>query len=423
MKRMISLAVTSAILASSQVQATVSDDDFAQLKADFAALAQRLSSLEAENASLRQLSESTVTKLEIAQTELVGAKKGNSATSWAERIKVKGDFRYRYEEIDVEGKDTRERNRIRARAALVASLPNDVEVGLGIATGGDDPVSTNQTLGGGGSTKDVRLDLAYAKWQATDEIYLTAGKMKNVFYKPQKSALLWDGDYNPEGIGAGWRGEHLFATFVGNWLESDSKKGNEQFTWGLQGGVKFALGDASLTTGLGYYDVPVKGSSAFYGDSDDFFGNSFECSDLDDLSTCVYAHDYEELEVFADLGMNIFDMPLNIFANFVQNQAVDDYDTGWIAGAKLGKASGRGSWQLAYQYQDLEKDAVLGLVSDSDFAGGGTDGKGHRLTGAYGINKRWNLGFTWFIDNEAGEGNLEKALSYDRFMIDAVFKY
>jgi len=423
MKRLLSSAIASAVLASAQVQATVSDDDFAQLRADFSAMAQRLNALEAENASLRELSESTVTELEVAQTELAGVKNGNTATSWAERIKVKGDFRYRYEEIDVEGKDNRERNRIRARAALVASLPSDVEVGLGVATGGDDPVSTNQTLGGGGSTKDVRLDLAYARWNATDNIYLTAGKMKNPFYKPQKSALLWDSDYNPEGIGAGWSGKHLFATFAGNLLESDSKSGNQQFTWGLQGGMKFALGDASLTTGVGYYDIPIKGNSSFYGDDDDFFGNSFECSDHDDLSTCVYKYDYEELEVFADLGMNIFDMPLNIFANFVQNQAVDDYDTGWIAGAKLGKASGRGTWQLAYQYQDLEKDALLGLVSDSDFAGGGTDGKGHRLTGAYGINKRWNLGVTLFIDNEAGQGNLEEPLSYDRFMIDAVFKY
>ena len=46
--------------------------------------------------------------------------------------------------------------------ALVAKPTDTTEVGLGMATGGDDPVSTNQTLGGGGSTKDVRLDLAYA---------------------------------------------------------------------------------------------------------------------------------------------------------------------------------------------------------------------------------------------------------------------
>ncbi len=423
MKRLISVAVTSAVLASTPVQATVSDDDFAQLKADFTAMAQRLNALEAENANLREISESTVTELGVAQSELAGVVTGKSASSWAQRIKVKGDFRYRYEEIDVEGKDKRDRNRIRARAALIASLPSNMEVALGIATGGDDPVSTNQTLGGGGSTKDVRLDLAYFKWNATDKLYLTAGKMKNAFYKPQKSALLWDGDYNPEGIGAGWTSEHLFATFAGSWLESDGKKDNQTFAWGLQGGIKFALGPVSLTTGLGYYDIPAKGNTSFYGDDDDFFGNSFECSDPSDMSSCEYKFNYEEIEVFANLGMSLFDMPLNLFFDYVQNQDADEYDTGYIVGTKLGKASGKGTWQLAYQYQDLEKDAVLGLLSDSDFAGGGTDGKGHRLTGAYGINKQWKLGFTWFIDNEAGEGNLDSPLSYDRFMIDTIFKY
>ncbi len=423
MKRLISAALTTVILASAHVQATVSDEDFAQLKADLAALAQRLTALEAENSSLRELSESTITELSVAQTELAHINTSTAAISWAQRIRIKGDFRYRYEEIDVEGGDTRERNRIRARAAIVASLPANTEVALGIATGGDDPVSTNQTLGGGGSTKDVRLDLAYAKWNATGNSYLVAGKMKNPFYRPQKSALLWDSDYTPEGFGAGWVGERFFATFSGTWLESDSKKDNQQFSWGVQGGSKIALGEASLTSGVGYYKIPTKGKSAFFGDDDDFFGNSFECSDPADLSSCVYTYDYEEIEVFADLGLNVFDMPVNLFANYVQNQDADDYDTGWIAGVKVGKASGHGTWQMAYQYQDLEKDAVLGLLSDSDFAGGGTDGKGHRLTGAYGINKQWNLGFTWFIDNEAGEGNLGKPLSYDRFMIDTVFKY
>ncbi len=171
--------------------------------------------------------------------------------------------------------------------------------------------------------------------------------------------------------------------------------------------MKLALGEANLTTGLGYYDIPTKGKNSFFGDDDEFFGNSFECSDPGDTSSCAYKFDYEEVEVFADLGLSLFDRPLNLFAVYVQNQDADDYDVGWVAGATYGKASGKGTWQMAYQYQDLEKDAILGLTSDSDFAGGGTDGKGSRLSGAYGLNKRWKVGFTWFIDNEAGEGNLE----------------
>ena len=423
MKRLISVAVTGAILASTQAGATVSDADFAQLKADFASMAQRLNLLEAENANLRELSESAVSELEIAQTDLAVVKKANSASSWAQRIKVNGDFRYRYEEIDAQGKNRRDRNRIRARAALIATTSDNTEVGLGIATGDDDPVSTNQTLGGGGSTKDLRLDLAYARWQATDNIYLTAGKFKNPFYRPQKTAFMWDGDYNPEGFAAGWSSDNLFATFSGTWLESDSKNGNQLFSWGLQGGTKFALGAATLTAGLGYYDIPTKGKNSFFGDNDEFSGNSFKCSNPSDTSSCAYTFNYEQVEAFADLNFSLLDRPLSVFAQYVKNQNADAYDVGWVAGANYGKASDKGTWQLGYHYQDLEKDAILGLTTDSDFAGGGTAGKGHRLTGAYGLNERWKVGFTWFLDNEAGKGSLESPVSYDRIQIDTAFKY
>ena len=129
-----------------------------------------------------------------------------------------------------------------------------------------------------------------------------------------------------------------------------------------------------------------------------FFGNS--------SINGVYEFNYEMIEVGADLGLNFFDMPLNIFANYVQNQDASDYDTGYIVGAKVGNAKAKGTWQMAYQYQDLEADAVLGLLSDSDFAGGGTDGKGHLITGAYAVNKQWKLGLSWFLNNEVGEKNL-----------------
>ena len=423
MKRLISAAVASAMLSSAPVLGVVSDEEFDQLKADFLVLVERLNALEAENAKLRIASESTESELEVAQTNIEQVEISESSTSWTDNIAIQGDFRYRYEEIDVEGKDTRERSRIRARAAIIAKLPSNVEVGMGAASGGDDPVSTNQTLGSAGSTKDLRLDLAYAKWHITPDLYVTAGKYKNPFYKPQKSGLLWDSDYNPEGLGIGWSNDMIFVVASGNWLESDSNQSNQEIFYGVQGGFKLALGESALTAGVGYYDIPTRGNTAFNGDGDEFFGNSMVCLDPEDLQNCLYRYDYEEIEVFANLAMNIFDMPLNVYVDYVQNQAVDEYDTGWIAGVKLGKAKGRGNWQLQYQYQDLEKDAVFGLVSDSDFAGGGTDGKGHKLAGAYGMSQSWNLGFTWFIDNEAGEGNLDSPLSYDRFMLDASFKY
>ena len=421
MKQLMSAAVAAVVVgASGSAHASVSDAEWEQFKAQFADMAARVQVLEAENSVLKQQGSVPVEDLSQLQSDVAALQSQNKASSWSEKITMKGDFRYRYEYIDVEDRDSRDRNRIRARMAIAAKLPNRTEVGLGVATGGDDPVSTNQTLGGGGSTKDVRLDKAYFKWNATEDLYLQAGKFSNPLYKPQKSSLLWDGDWRPEGISAGWASEHLFTSFMGNWLESDSKGDNDTFSWGIQGGTKFNLGAASLTAAIAYHDFPTRGRSPFYGDDDDpdFFGNS----SIGD----VYLYDYEMVELGADLAMNVFDMPLSIYANWVNNQDADDYDMGWLAGATLGKASGKGTWAVGYQYRDLEADAVLGLLSDSDFAGGGTDGKGHILTGAYGINKQWSLGVTWFLDNEAGEKNLAEqggALSYDRIMIDTKFKY
>lgn len=395
--------------------AAVSDAEFEALKAQIAALAGRVAVLEDENASLRQISEETYGTLEKTESELALVRQQSLTTSVADSLSLKGDFRYRYEEIDVEDVDSRKRNRIRARAQLLAKLPRDVEVGLGVATGGDNPVSANQTLGSGNTSKGIFLDLAYATWQATDALSFTAGKYSNELYRPQKTGLLWDSDWRPEGISLGWRADHLFVNMLGNWLESDSKRGDD-FAWGVQGGSSFSIGEASLTAAVGYYDFPTEGSDAYF--DDNFFGNS----SIDG----VYAFNYEMIEVGADLGFEAFDLPVHLFGNAVQNQDADEFDTGWLLGANIGSAKGRGNWQVSYQYQDLEADAVLGLLSDSNFAGGGTDGKGHRIGGEYGLSNTWTVGFTWFLNNEAGEKNLADrggAVNYDRIIIDTKFKY
>ncbi|PLW67348.1 putative porin [Pseudohalioglobus lutimaris] len=424
MKQILSAAIAAAVLAGTgSAQGAVSEAEWEQFKTQFADMAARLEALETENARLRQAGVSVpVDDLSQLQADVVKLQEQNSASSWTDKLSLAGDFRYRYEYIDVEDADSRERNRVRARLAATARLPNDVEVGMGVATGGDDPVSTNQTLGGGGSSKELRLDKAYAKWNLTDGFYLQAGKFSNPLYRPQKSGLLWDGDWRPEGVSAGWQSEHLFVNAIGNWLESDTRGGNDEFAWGFQGGARLALGEARLTASLAYYDFPTAGATPFFGDKDDpdFFGNS---STDDGLR---YLYNYEMVELGGDLAMNMFGMPLSLYGNYVQNQDADDYDTGWLAGVKLGKTSGKGTWSIGYQYQDLEADAVLGLLSDSDFAGGGTDGKGHLVALGYGVNKQWSLGLRMFLRNEAGEKNLADQggpLDYDRIQIDTKFKY
>ncbi|NOR19359.1 MAG: hypothetical protein GQ538_04655 [Xanthomonadales bacterium] len=207
----------------------------------------------------------------------------------------------------------------------------------------------------------------------------------------------------------------FFANALGTWIESDSNKG-QSFAYLTQAGIRVPIGDAiKLTAGVGYHVFDTAGNGSFFGDDNDFFGNSFN-----PLSK-TYLYDYEELELFADISFDLFDHPAQVFGNFTQNQAVDEFDTAYALGFKFGKAKNKGEWEFGYVYQELEADSVLGLLTDSDFGGGGTDSKGHILKGSYAIAKNFNAKFTYFI-NEVGLKSGEP-IDFNRLQLDLSFKY
>ncbi|OPX81482.1 MAG: hypothetical protein A4E50_00963 [Methanosaeta sp. PtaB.Bin087] len=81
---------------------------------------------------------------------------------WLEKIKISGDFRYRYEYIDDGTRDDDyHRNRIRARIGITANVTDEWDLGFRLATGSGDPVSSNLTLEESLSSKPIRLDQAY----------------------------------------------------------------------------------------------------------------------------------------------------------------------------------------------------------------------------------------------------------------------
>lgn len=428
MRYRITTTICTLLLLSPVVSQAATDEDFAAMREQLMALSERLDRLEEENRELtaanaelvKSSQETAVTVAAVSEkTDAVAAEVEEQVaqTSWTDTIRWKGDFRYRYESFDVEGKDNRNRNRIRARAALIADVTPTIEVGLGLASGGDDPVSSNQTLGGGGSTKDLRIDLAYFDWDGLKDTHVYGGKFSNYIHRAGKNALLWDGDWRPEGTGIKWNNGKFFANALGTWIESDTNSDSGQsFAYLTQLGIKLPIGDnLKLTTGVGYHVFDTKGAGSYFGDDDDFFGNSF------DPITETYLYDYEELEFFADLGFEMFGHPALLFGNYVQNQAVDENDTGWAVGFKYGSAKNKGEWQFGYVYQRLEADAVLGLLTDSDFGGGGTDSKGSIIKGSYAIHRNFNANLTYFI-NDVGLTQ-EDPIDFKRLQLDLSFKY
>jgi len=187
MKRILSLAVAASIVLAPAAFAAVSDEDFAALREQLAAVSSRLDELAEENARLRAAQNQTDTAISEVRTTV--AEIPAASETWTDRVKLDGDFRYRYEHIDPQGSSSRTRTRIRARTNIKAKVADNIDVGFGLATGGDDPVSTNQTLGGGGSSKDVVLNLAYVDWEAADGLHIFAGKFKNPLEVPARPVL------------------------------------------------------------------------------------------------------------------------------------------------------------------------------------------------------------------------------------------
>jgi hypothetical protein len=338
---------------------------------------------------------------------------------WADRMRWNGDFRYRYEGTEVDGSDNRNRSRIRARAHLEADLSPTLQVGIGLATGGDDPVSSNQTIGGGGSSKDIKLDLAYFDWEGLKNTRVTGGKFKNYLIRPNKRGLQWDGDWRPEGLGAVWDNDTFFVHGLGTWLQGDSRNGTN-FAWVVEGGMNLDTGEnSSLMFGAGYSKFDISGKTPIFGDPDDFYGNSFVLNPV--TGDLEFKYDYHIAHVFAEWKLRLGKEPVSIFGDYVINTDADENDTGYLFGVKYGSAKAKGTWDVAWFYERLEADAVVGLLTDSDFGGGGTDARGHVLQGTYAFHPAWNFKATYFI-NEI-DISTDDPRDLDRIQLDLNFKF
>ena len=390
--------------------------EIAELKAAMQDMLNRIEALESENAALR----SSDNKAEHHSAQDIPIKT-KPAAAWSERVALKGDLRYRYEGFDIDGRDDRSRSRIRARLQANAALTDSLSMTIGVATGSNDPVSANQTLGSGGSSKNINLDLAYFAWAFAEDWKLMGGKYKNVWLKPSGSQLIWDDDYNPEGFALTWAGDRWFMNSAYQWLESDSGSDNELALYGIQGGIQTGALDGMVTVGAGHYRMATEGHEVFFGDADEFGGNSFTCANFATLDQCEYDQDYDLTQLFARWSGSVGDLPLSFFAEYVNNADAKDFDTAWAAGASIGKVSHWNTWQFDYRYQDLEEDAVFALLTNSNFGGGGTGSEGHIFQGRFGINKAWQLRLTYFMNeqNVIGGSNTD----YDRIQLDSRFKF
>ena len=401
-------------------------DDMAELKEQ---LIKQQQMIEQQNKMLQQMmlrieqlesqQQQTAAVIGTKVNEAVEAKQVKSLPKnmkWVENVQISGDLRYRHESIDAETtrggrhewKNGRTRHRLRARLMVKAMINGDWDVVFRLASGSSDPVSTNQTLGDSFSTKDIRLDLAYFDWHPENipSLKVLGGKMPMPMYKVGKNELIWDGDLNPEGIAAQYQmplgdsGRNtLHINGGGFWAAEDSDEVDGDYSlWAAQGYLKHEFEDEADSYLLGGASIYAYGNlqgNTLIADETDGFGNTtFEITPDDPATPCCdeetlgYVGDYDLYEIFGEYGTKINGMPVSVFGSYVKNAvAATSMDTGWLIGFQLNKAKKPGSWQFKYNYRELEADAVLGAFTDSDFIGGGTDGKGHEFGFKYQFTK------------------------------------
>ena len=391
------------------------DDTIAALRAQLEAISERLERLEAQQQPTLETPASPTTTAQATPVQVAGSKVA-AANTLDRSIKYNADFRYRFESFDIQDTPDRHRNRVRARVGIKAPVTETTLLGFGLASGSDDPISSNQSLGDNFSSKQVNIDQAYLRWQPTgQDIDVFAGKFKNPLYRAGGSGLLWDGDLRPEGFALKYARRDMFVNALGTWID-ESKSADDVLLLGAQLGLqRSVLSNASLTAGVGYYQYTgIEQYTAYDGPPEEapeeIGGNRLTAEGR-------YVSGFDLLEGFAQLKFPTALGSTTLYGSYVQNLAASNYDTGYIFGAKLGV----GDWSMGWAYQELEADAVYAILTDSDFAGGGTDSQGHKLSASYSLNKKVKLGATLFLndrDRDFGDDD-----DYQRLMLDLVIKY
>lgn len=419
-------------------------DEIRQIRDQLQSLIERVDRLEEENDSLKAENERLKAQDEYLRAETRGLRKESAVhaaeaskmkgSDWASRVTLKGDLRYRHEQISdetlnssgVQSTADRSRHRVRARINAEVNATDSIRLGIGLSTTeGGDPRSANATLSGMFSRKSLDLDLAYFDWKFADWGSLIGGKMKQPFFKPGQS-LFWDSDLNPEGLAVSFSRGIYFGTAYNYWVNEvsgpESASTSDTMLHGLQVGAQLPVGASTLTLAAHYFDLSAaEGRAPFY--NNNAFGNT--TITLPSGST-VLANDYRVINVSAQLGANIGELPIQVWADVAQNQDADDLGMAWAAGVMFGKASDYRTWELGAAYQVLEKDALFAQFIDADFGGGVSDNEGFVLRAAYAPVKNWLLNATYFMtERNADVANAvgQVGVDYDRWQVDFTVKF
>jgi len=314
------------------------------------------------------------------------------APSALDRLKVTGDLRLRsqHDRSDSDRPD-RTSGQVRARIGATYAINDRVTVGGRLVTGdADDPNSSDVQLSNWADDFGVSLDLAYAQVDFGD-LKVYGGKFPQPF---ARTDLVWDGDVNPQGVGATYkhalagggavRANALFFAIDEQVAGPDSTMGGVQLGYDspAYGGFKYDVSGAYYRYSLG----SVAGA-----DSGDWRTNRLNPDGS-------FLSDYELANVLVGATWQGAreKWPVRVVGDYVRNLgAVDGEDTGFGVDVSLGRASKPGDWRFTYGYAQTDVDAVMSAFSQ-DNIGIATNYKLHALTVDYTPMPKTMISAIWY---------------------------
>ena len=327
-----------------------------------------------------------------------------------------GDVRFRAQNRKREDFDPRFQKKIRARFGAEFFVSEAFSSRFSVSTGRS-PTSANANLGDSFSYKDFGIHEASITYEPVNQMQFVLGKMELPFIVFGDSELMWDSTLTPEGMALKWsRGQGLMRPFLnsGYFILSENyrkKRGinlPDHTVFVAQLGSEFHLGRWRFTLAGGPVRYSQIAGSRFRDISEDeSFGNSEGRKNR-------FLYDYHLKEAMVELSYRSM-LELHFFAHGIENSEGEERRA-----HRWGAAIEYANLELMGAYRRVERDAVFGFFTESNFAFGGTDQKG------YEANVRWKPEKNFFITlthHWATQGLREKLDAMKRFHLDFTARF
>ncbi len=144
----------------------------------------------------KEAGDAVAMKVEKVETKVDTKTASLQALEWAERIKIKGDMRFRHETENVDlgsgasKTNDEDRLRVRARIGAYAQVNDTTKAGIRFVTASGSATSTNLSLENNFASTNAGIDLAYIDWAPEmlgGNTNIVVGKMQKQL--PRKSPL------------------------------------------------------------------------------------------------------------------------------------------------------------------------------------------------------------------------------------------